>query len=134
MLAPVGALPFLFGGVTPLEVLVAFVFLFLIALLSVAFGLAISSKMGSLRGALLVTLLVAVPLCAFSYVIFGPAMSAAAHELWDTIPEGPPVWLEINPQGQFLFLEGMAELPLTNPFADFLLREADAGASLRSAA
>jgi len=49
-------------------------------------------------------------------------------------PEGPPVWLEINPQGQFLFLEGMAELPLTNPFADFLLREADAGASLRSAA
>ena len=93
MLAPVGALPFLFGGITPIEVLVAFIFLFLIALLGVAFGLAISSKMASLRGALLVTLLVAIPLSVFSYVTFGVALSALAHQLWDVIPEGPPVWL-----------------------------------------
>jgi hypothetical protein len=38
-------------------------------------------------------------------------------------PDGAPVWLELNPQGQFLFLEGMCDLPLTNPFADFLLRQ-----------
>jgi ABC-type transport system involved in multi-copper enzyme maturation permease subunit len=93
MLAPVGALPFLFGGITPFEVLIAFAFLFLVALLSVAFGLAISSKMGSLRGALLVTLLVAVPLGAFAFGLFGPAMSVAVNDLWDTIPEGPPIWL-----------------------------------------
>ncbi|MBW2456988.1 MAG: ABC transporter permease, partial [Deltaproteobacteria bacterium] len=93
MLAPVGALPFLFGGITPVEVLVAFIFLFLIALLGVAFGLAISSKMASLRGALLVTLLVAIPLSVFCYVTFGIALSAAAHEVWDVIPQGPPVWL-----------------------------------------
>ena len=37
MLAPVGALPFLFGGVTATEVVLAFAGLFLIALLSVAF-------------------------------------------------------------------------------------------------
>jgi len=30
------------------------------------------------------------------------------------------VWLEVNPQGQFLFLEGMADLPLTDAFSDFL--------------
>jgi hypothetical protein len=44
-------------------------------------------------------------------------------------PGGTPVWLEINPQGQFLFLEGMcSELPLTRIFADFLVREAERAA------
>lgn len=38
--------------------------------------------------------------------------------------EGEPVWLEVNPQGQFLFVEGLGDLPLAAPFADFLLREA----------
>lgn len=30
------------------------------------------------------------------------------------------VWLEVNPQGQFLFLEGMAGIPLADAFANFL--------------
>jgi glutathione synthase/RimK-type ligase-like ATP-grasp enzyme len=39
-------------------------------------------------------------------------------------PEGgEPFWLEVNPQGQFLFLQGMCELPLTEVFTDFLVRE-----------
>lgn len=39
--------------------------------------------------------------------------------------DGAPVWLEINPQGQFVFLEGMCRgLPLTRLFAAFLRREA----------
>jgi hypothetical protein len=92
-LAPAGALPFLFGGVTPIEVLVAFVFLFLIALLSVAFGLAISAKMDSLRGALLVTLLVAAPLSAFCFLSLGVGMSVVVHGIWDGVTEGAPVWL-----------------------------------------
>src|SRR4051812_14085165 len=66
MLAPVGALPFLFGGVTATEVVVAFAGLFLIALLGVALGLAVSSKMDSLRAAILVTLLVAFPVTSFA--------------------------------------------------------------------
>jgi ABC-type transport system involved in multi-copper enzyme maturation permease subunit len=93
MLAPVGALPFLFGGVTATETIVAFVFLFLIALLSVAFGLAISSKMGSLRAAILVTLLLAFPLSIVSFSSFGPLLSIAAHKAWPAVPEGPPIWL-----------------------------------------
>jgi glutathione synthase/RimK-type ligase-like ATP-grasp enzyme len=36
---------------------------------------------------------------------------------------GEPFWLEVNPQGQFLFLEGMCGLPLTDAFADFLVEE-----------
>ena len=50
-------------------------------------------------------------------------------------PEGTPIWLEVNPQGQFLFLEGMCrELPLTQLFCDFLVDECRVGARLRSAA
>lgn len=40
-------------------------------------------------------------------------------------PEGQPVWLEVNPQGQFLFLEPLTGVPLTQHFADFLLSAAD---------
>lgn len=93
MLAPVGAVPFLFGGVTPVEVLVAFGFLFLMALLGVAFGLAISSKMQSLRVAILVTLLLAVPISVACFLGLGVGLSFAAHELWAGVSRGPPVWL-----------------------------------------
>lgn len=93
MLAPVGALPFLFGGVTAAETVVAFVFLFLIAVLAVAFGLAISSKMASLRAAIVVTLLLAFPLSGWAFGAFGSGLSFVAHRLWPSIPEGPPIWL-----------------------------------------
>lgn len=36
-------------------------------------------------------------------------------------PAGEIVWLEVNPQGQFLFLEGTAGMPLSSHFADFLM-------------
>lgn len=36
-------------------------------------------------------------------------------------PDGEPVWLEVNPQGQFLFLEALTGEPLTEHFADFVL-------------
>lgn len=38
-------------------------------------------------------------------------------------PDGSVVFLEINPQGQFLFLEGMSDLPLTAAFARFAADE-----------
>lgn len=93
MLAPVGALPFLFGGVTATETIVAFAFLFLIAGLAVAFGLAISSKMNSLRAALVVSLLCAVIVSLNVYGFLGVGLSYGAHALWSGVPEGPPVWL-----------------------------------------
>lgn len=36
-------------------------------------------------------------------------------------PDGEPVWLEVNPQGQFLFLEPLINEPMAEHFADFLL-------------
>jgi hypothetical protein len=38
-------------------------------------------------------------------------------------PSGQVVWLEVNPQGQFLFAEALSGTPLVQPFADFLERE-----------
>lgn len=93
VLAPVGALPFLFGGVSTFEVVLGFLYLFLIAFVAVAFGLAISSKMESLRGALLVTLLLAFPLSGLAFMALGVGLSYGAHELWPAVVENAPVWL-----------------------------------------
>ena len=93
MLAPVGALPFLFGGVTASEVLLAFVILFCVAGLSAAFGLAISSKFSSPAAAIIVTLLVTL---TTSFTVFGSlgiGLSFAVHDLWPGVAAGPPVWL-----------------------------------------
>ncbi len=38
-------------------------------------------------------------------------------------PDGQPVFLEINPQGQFLFVEGMCGMPLADAFARFAADE-----------
>lgn len=35
-------------------------------------------------------------------------------------PDGEPIFLEVNPQGQFLFVEGLGGPDLTSPFCDFL--------------
>lgn len=35
-----------------------------------------------------------------------------------------PIWLEINPQGQFLFIEGLSGLELMSQFSEFLYSEA----------
>ena len=93
MLAPVGALPFLFGGVTASEVLIAFALLFLLAALAVAFGLAVSAKFASPAAAIIVTLLVALPLSLSVYGGAGVGLSFAAHDQWPGVPAGPPVWL-----------------------------------------
>jgi hypothetical protein len=93
MLAPVGVVPFLFGGVTALEVLAAFALLTLFTAFSVAFGLAMSSKFQSPSLAILVTLLVTVPVSIAAYLGLGVALSFAAGQLWPSIYPGTPVWL-----------------------------------------
>ena len=93
MLAPVGALPFLFGGVTAFEILLAFVLLGVFAVLSVAFGLAMSSKMASPAVAILATLLVSIVCSIAAYVGLGIGLSYAANGLWPGVLAGAPVWL-----------------------------------------
>ena len=93
MLAPVGALPFLFGGVTATEVILAFFCCFVFAALAVAFGLALSSKFQSSAAAIIVTLIVALVTSFAVYLGLGVALSMAAHEQWPAVAQGPPVWL-----------------------------------------
>ena len=38
-------------------------------------------------------------------------------------PDGDVVWLEVNPQGQFLFLDGLTDLRLVDRFASYLYAE-----------
>jgi ABC-2 family transporter protein len=95
VLAPVGALSFLFGGVTATEVVVAFAFLFLVAALAVAFGLAVSSLMSSLRGAIVVTLMLAIVVGPILYFVFGFGASFGIHKLWNEVPEAFPIWLPL---------------------------------------
>jgi glutathione synthase/RimK-type ligase-like ATP-grasp enzyme len=45
--------------------------------------------------------------------------------------DGPPIWLEINPQGQFLFVEALCDLALIQGFSRFLAAAADRGRSAR---
>lgn len=93
MLAPVGALPFLFGGVTATEVVLAFFCCFVFAGLAVAFGLALSSKFQSSAAAIIVTLIVALVTSFVVYLGLGVGLSVAAHERWPAVAQGPPVWL-----------------------------------------
>jgi hypothetical protein len=93
MLAPVAALPFLFGGVTASEVLLAFVWLVLFGGLSAAFGLSVSSKFSSPAGAIVVTLFVSSVASLLVYLLVGVALSFGAHALWPDVSGGPPVWL-----------------------------------------
>lgn len=44
--------------------------------------------------------------------------------------DGEPVWFEVNPQGQFLFVEGLTGLKLTAAFTDFLYQEATRASEL----
>ncbi|MFO0679826.1 MAG: ABC transporter permease [Polyangiaceae bacterium] len=95
VLAPVGALPFLYGGVTAAEIVTGYVFLFLLAALTVAFGLAVSSQMASLRGAIVVTLILAVILGPNLYGFGGFGLSVAINSLWKEVDKGLPIWLPV---------------------------------------
>jgi hypothetical protein len=44
-------------------------------------------------------------------------------------PSGEAVWLEVNPQGQFLFLEGLTGEPLTEHFAEYFTDHAGSWAT-----
>jgi hypothetical protein len=92
-LAPVGALPFLFGGVTATEVLLGYALLAIFSVIAVGFGLAVSSGAATPAMALLVTLPLAVSASMLTYFGFGVVGSMLAHDAWSSVPQGMPVWL-----------------------------------------
>ena len=89
--------------------------------LAVAFGLAVSSFMSSLRGAIVVTLMLAILVGPLLYVVFGVRGSFAIHSIWSDVPEAFPVWLPLAySRGHFgleylLLLVALPLLLLTAP-------------------
>lgn len=95
VLAPVGAICSVFGGVTGLELSLAFAFLLAFAALSVAFGLAMSSLMHSSRGAILVTLFGAIFLAPILYFFLGVGGSVLSSHAVGGFKEGAPIWVPL---------------------------------------
>lgn len=96
VLAPVGALPILFGGVSPVDVVVAFAYLFVGGAVAVLFGLGVSAIVRSLRAAIVVTLLLAGALAPAFFVLFGFGFGVLAAARWSDIPIGSPLWLPLS--------------------------------------
>ncbi|HEU4727808.1 MAG TPA: hypothetical protein VFT22_07970 [Kofleriaceae bacterium] len=72
----------------------------------------------------------------FSPYRVGPELHAALREVLGRLglvmgvfdlkltPEGEVVFLEVNAQGQFLFVEGLCEMPIAESLADYLVEQA----------
>lgn len=91
-LLPVGMIPFLFGGVSSLEVLAGFVLLFAVTILGIGLGLALSSTTSSQAASVLLALLIAVLASFVVFLWFGVGGSFVAASVWPEVPGGPPIW------------------------------------------
>lgn len=73
-LAPVGALPFLFGGVSALAVILAFAMLFVFTALATLLGLAISARLSTTRAALITSVGGGAVLAFVAYQVVGESL------------------------------------------------------------
>lgn len=93
ILTPVGALPFLFGGVSATEVVLAFFGLVVLSSLGVGFGLAVGSSISSGRIAIVVAVIAAASLAIATYYVVGILLSKQVNDIWNVVPSRRPVWL-----------------------------------------
>ncbi len=93
MLAPIGAVPFVAGGVSALEVLLAFGLLGVFSVLAVGFGIAVGSSVKKAAPAMMVSIIASVGVSFAVYLGLGVFGAAAASEQWHAITAGAPVWL-----------------------------------------
>ncbi len=93
MVAPIGAVPFIAGGVTAVEVGLAYLLLSVFAVLAVGFGVCVGSAIPKAAPAMLVSITSATLVSSVSFVIFGVAAAALAHDVWPGVIAGAPVWL-----------------------------------------
>ncbi len=93
MLAPIGAVPFVAGGVTAAEVILAFVALAVFAILAVGFGVAVGSSLQRAAPAMLVSILTSVSVSLACFFGLGVGGSLLASQAWPSVVGGAPVWL-----------------------------------------
>jgi hypothetical protein len=95
MIAPASLFCLLLGGVTILEIVLAFALLLVIALIGIAFGVTVGAWAGSTAAATLTTLGAALVGAPALYFGCGLATSFLAHATWPAIPSAMPVWLPL---------------------------------------
>ncbi|MEI8256803.1 MAG: hypothetical protein WCJ30_14100, partial [Deltaproteobacteria bacterium] len=93
-LAPVGALPFLFGGVSALAVLIAFAMLFVVTALATLLGLAISARLSTTRSALITSVIGGAALAFIAYQVVGESLGNVVCEQVGVRRPGT-IWLPI---------------------------------------
>ncbi len=91
-LFPLAAIPFLFGGVTAVELVVAMLGVMIVAALGVAFGLAVASRTQTLRAALAVSIVVPAAMIPFAFGIVIAVGESVRRHKWPSLQGEGPIW------------------------------------------
>lgn len=129
-LSPVVGIAFLFGGVSPLEVVFAFIGLEMVLACAVAFGLVLSARLRSTRIAILLAAMLFVPASMFSVGVMS-AFGQVAQRAWSLNMNGP-FWFTEALANRFFELDtfllvGVLPIFLTAMFVWLCLASAIAG-------
>ncbi len=92
-LGPVVGIAFLFGGISPGQVIVGFLGILLVLAPAIALGVAVSARVGSTRIAILISTIVFFPTAMFVTTMVGVLGEPAGRE-WSLAMEGPFWWTE----------------------------------------
>jgi ABC-type transport system involved in multi-copper enzyme maturation permease subunit len=91
-LFPLSAIPFLFGGVTAAELIVAVLYVIIIAAVSVAFGLAVASRTQTLRAALAISVILPAAALPVAFGIVLGVGETVSRRKWPFLQGGGPIW------------------------------------------
>jgi ABC-type transport system involved in cytochrome c biogenesis permease component len=92
-LSPVVGIAFLFGGVSPLQVVVGFLSMLVALAPAIAFGVAVSARLSSTRLAIVLATVVYVPIASTATSFLG-VFGEVAHREWGLGTEGPFFYTE----------------------------------------
>ncbi len=87
-IAPVVGVAFLFGGISPLAVMVGFAWILMVLGVATAFGIAVSAHVQTTRVAIVITTIIAVPV-AMTMTSFMVGFGEAATSVWGISIDGP---------------------------------------------
>ncbi len=91
-LFPLSAIPFLFGGVSPAELIVAVLYVIIAAAVAVAFGLAVASRTQTLRSALAVSIIVPAAAIPFLFTMAWAVGESVTRKKWPAVQATGPIW------------------------------------------
>jgi hypothetical protein len=119
-LVPAGAIPYVFGGVTAIEVLLGFAFLTLFSVVAVTFGLAGGATLQRTRAATVLTVALAALLFPALYIVFGFGCNTALLRIFPAVQREMPIWWPVAMANTSITLRASVLLALT-PLAWFAI-------------